>query len=434
MKTLSALFVLGLLSAAPVLGAEQWQGYRSVMDYGAKGDGAANDTAAIRKAIAAAESANGGVVFFPAGNYVIDDTIVVSKSGITLMGEGRGVASGRQMLGTMLSLKSKKTAQALRFERVSYSGLKSMSLSGGGKVIDGRTTEAMVRFEDAYHPFVKEVWLGNVVCGFDFENGISPLLEDIAIKNAVGEYGVWLRGSGKIGDRHRKIDAAAIYRIAASTAKDIELDWVRLGPNIDGAQLYDARFVGGGRGLRLMAPQKEGDVRPKYIHTFRLGCDNVTKEGALLEAGNDVFMTNTWIGQNRGASGIVIGKDFTGVVTLTNTRIRGSGIHGLHIMGGSNISVLNSQIGACGTNRDLVPADSKMAAGILIEAGVKHCRIVGGSVGPMPEQGRGARQYFGIHYTGSDSQAAEDSVGISGVDTVGNAVPFSPTGLLKVGQ
>ncbi|MDR1788750.1 MAG: agmatine deiminase family protein, partial [Opitutaceae bacterium] len=406
----------------------------SVRDFGAKGDGSANDTAAIRKAVAAAVNGNGGIVFFPAGQYVIDDTLVVAGNGVTLLGEGRGSANSRRATGTWLLLKSQKTAQALRFERVSYSGLKSMSLRGGGEVVGGRTTEALVRFADAYHPFMNEIYMDNVVCGVDLENGISPLIEDLDIKNAVGEYGVRLHGSGEVDGKYKKMDAAAIYRIAASAAKGVEVDWVRIGPNVDGAQVYDTRFVGGGRGLRLMPPQKPGDIRPKYIHTFRLGCDHVLKEGALLESGNDVFMTNTWIGQNKGASGIVIGKDFTGVALLANLRVRGSGAHGLHIRGGSNISVMNASIGACGTNRTLIPADAKTAAGILIEKGVRHCRVVGGGVGPVPEQGGGARQHYGILYTGSERQAAEDSVGISGVDTAGNAVPFAPAALLKIGQ
>lgn len=42
----------------------------NVKDYGAKGDGIANDGAAINNAIAAAiSSANGAAIYFPTGNY-----------------------------------------------------------------------------------------------------------------------------------------------------------------------------------------------------------------------------------------------------------------------------------------------------------------------------------------------------------------------------
>jgi hypothetical protein len=47
------------------------QGVFNVRNYGAKGDAATDDTLAIRAAIAAAEKAGGGTVYFPPGTYVV---------------------------------------------------------------------------------------------------------------------------------------------------------------------------------------------------------------------------------------------------------------------------------------------------------------------------------------------------------------------------
>jgi hypothetical protein len=49
--------------------------YYNVKNYGAAGDGATNDTTAIQAAIAAANAAGGGTVFFPAGVYIIDSAL-----------------------------------------------------------------------------------------------------------------------------------------------------------------------------------------------------------------------------------------------------------------------------------------------------------------------------------------------------------------------
>lgn len=46
-------------------------GWFNVLDHGAAGDGVTDDTAAIQAAIDAAEAAGGGVVYFPAGVYVV---------------------------------------------------------------------------------------------------------------------------------------------------------------------------------------------------------------------------------------------------------------------------------------------------------------------------------------------------------------------------
>ena len=58
----------------------------SAADFGAKGDGVADDTAAIRKALDAVAS-GGGVVHLPAGLYRLSDSLKVPH-GVTLLGEG----------------------------------------------------------------------------------------------------------------------------------------------------------------------------------------------------------------------------------------------------------------------------------------------------------------------------------------------------------
>jgi hypothetical protein len=67
-----------------------------VTDYGAKADDSISDEDAIRKAVAAAENAGGGVVLFPAGKFLIwadrnkADVIRISKSGVVIRGAGCG--------------------------------------------------------------------------------------------------------------------------------------------------------------------------------------------------------------------------------------------------------------------------------------------------------------------------------------------------------
>lgn len=56
--------------------------------YNAKGDGVTDDTLAIRNALGAV-GAGGGVVFFPAGTYLISGVIFVHQNGTILRGESR---------------------------------------------------------------------------------------------------------------------------------------------------------------------------------------------------------------------------------------------------------------------------------------------------------------------------------------------------------
>lgn len=60
----------------------------NVLDYGAAGDGVADDTAEIQAAIDAAEAAGGGTVYFPEGTYAISAPVTVDSNYVRLMGEG----------------------------------------------------------------------------------------------------------------------------------------------------------------------------------------------------------------------------------------------------------------------------------------------------------------------------------------------------------
>lgn len=62
----------------------------SVKDFGAVGDGVADDTAAIRATIDAVGNAGGGAVLFPPGSYKVTGTITITKQGVALEGVGDG--------------------------------------------------------------------------------------------------------------------------------------------------------------------------------------------------------------------------------------------------------------------------------------------------------------------------------------------------------
>ena len=60
----------------------------NVRDYGAKGDGVTDDTAAIQAAITAAGTGNGNTVYIPAGTYICSAPINMAKY-VTLQGAGQ---------------------------------------------------------------------------------------------------------------------------------------------------------------------------------------------------------------------------------------------------------------------------------------------------------------------------------------------------------
>ena len=64
-----------------------------VLEYGAKGDGVTDDTAAIQAAIDAAGRAGGNVVYIPAGTYRLTDALTIRTPGTRVTGSGRLVST-----------------------------------------------------------------------------------------------------------------------------------------------------------------------------------------------------------------------------------------------------------------------------------------------------------------------------------------------------
>src|SRR4051812_256921 len=91
MKTVANVFVLTLvvsLGAITALGADIY----SVLDFGAKGDGKTDNTAAFQKTLDKAAEAKGGVVFAPRGNYFFAGHLNVPNA-VTLKGIWESVPS-----------------------------------------------------------------------------------------------------------------------------------------------------------------------------------------------------------------------------------------------------------------------------------------------------------------------------------------------------
>lgn len=65
-------------------------GFVNVLDYGAVGDGVADDTAAIQAAINVVAAAGRGVVFLPPGIYLITSALTVNTKFVTVRGAGWG--------------------------------------------------------------------------------------------------------------------------------------------------------------------------------------------------------------------------------------------------------------------------------------------------------------------------------------------------------
>ena len=75
-------------STTPRTLADRFSDVFNVLDFGAKGDDATDDVAAINAAIDAAKAAGGGTIFFPAGVYRIGNAVVPDGDNLRFIGAG----------------------------------------------------------------------------------------------------------------------------------------------------------------------------------------------------------------------------------------------------------------------------------------------------------------------------------------------------------
>lgn len=103
----------------------------NVLNYGAKGDGATDDTVAITAALAAATA--GSVVLFPptVNGYVITSPITIPKSNVTLLGFGSKITGATQAQFRKFLITSKAD---IKIEGLNFNGLYS---SGTGDLGQG---------------------------------------------------------------------------------------------------------------------------------------------------------------------------------------------------------------------------------------------------------------------------------------------------------
>lgn len=96
----------------------KWNNIVNVSTFGAIPNDGTSDLAATRQAIDAAAAAGGGIVFFPAGTYNFEDSLLL-KSGVVLRGETPTVSEARD---TTYRLKSKLEFPAYVFDTTANNG------------------------------------------------------------------------------------------------------------------------------------------------------------------------------------------------------------------------------------------------------------------------------------------------------------------------
>ncbi|MDR1032810.1 MAG: right-handed parallel beta-helix repeat-containing protein [Candidatus Nomurabacteria bacterium] len=147
----------------------------NVKDYGAKGDGLANDTAAIQATLDASDQ---NIVYIPKGVYLVDPSLVV-KSGTTLMGDG---------VSSVVKLSSNSTASGpmVKSEQASNVTVRDLTIDGNrdgqAKELDGSYahTQYGLYFGDMTNGAIHNVTVRNSTgVGIDIYRGNGIMVSQV---------------------------------------------------------------------------------------------------------------------------------------------------------------------------------------------------------------------------------------------------------------
>lgn len=166
------------LLPAPVA---QPAGSLSVLDFGARGDDAADDTAALLKAVASAEQ-KGGTVWVPAGDYKLTGDIIV-PSGVRIQGAG--------MWHTAFTGDEALYGQADRRVRFKLSGrdvhLADFAITGHLNYRNDQEANDGVVGSGCKDASVSRLWIEHTKAGVWVYNGFNLVIDSCRFRNLIAD-------------------------------------------------------------------------------------------------------------------------------------------------------------------------------------------------------------------------------------------------------
>lgn len=175
----------------------------TVRQFGAKGDGATDDTAAIQACLNYV-IANNKSVYFPAGTYIVSGLTYSSSSAHSeIYGDGSGATIIRNNINTSPVIIFNGSPNQINVCGINFSGNGSVRSWGNGNGVAGNslvgtipTSACAVRMVDMTHAVFHDCYFTDAIWGADIQGGISVTLTSCyAYWNAQVGYRIYRNGT-----------------------------------------------------------------------------------------------------------------------------------------------------------------------------------------------------------------------------------------------
>lgn len=379
----------------------------NVKEYGALGNGIADDLVSIQATIAAAVAAGGGRIHFPKGVYYVSGTLSIDCSNIMLTGDG---AAASVIVSTFASgaLVSFGNGTTIRYRNY----IRDL----GFNTIPARTGGAFVKFNYVLQGGLWNFWMNAPYIGVELINTTLIHVEKCSMDNPVATYGVGVLIDG--GNDHNLCDLSiagnyhrAAVEIYATSATFME--------NVSGIWCVNPL---------ILQPNAAGKII-EHIFSSRCAWDTSTGHGILINAAAGTTIrrckfVQDWTATNGGnglvltGSGTIEDLEFIGLRSYNNAHC------GVYIEAGTNIRFLGGTISGNSTSSSGTYSGMKFV-------GVTGFSVIGATVGQVA--GMSNSQKYGVEVTG-----AADNFILQGNDLRTNvtanaalSVSLSPSKIVK---
>jgi hypothetical protein len=297
----------------------------NVKHFDAKGDGAADDTAAIQAAITAASQAAGGGGYLPPGSYRTTKTLDCRGHNVAI--SGAGGSSILRPVGNFDTLRFALPGVELYRNRVADLAFGEEEKTGGRTIVGENVAQLMV----------ERVWGVAGWSGWHFHNFNCATLNDCRFESYRGEFYGRATGGGKEKAAGRSDVLRLMGLVHGGSRKEgmIGLDIDGFVHTVSGAGVYLVAI--GGRAL-WSRNSIGAESYPSFFTFDDLETDYPDGEAIRLEGGEHYYFNNTMVHATRSAaSNIYIGPEAKGV-SFTGGFSTGSHQAGIHIEG-QNVSL-----------------------------------------------------------------------------------------------
>jgi hypothetical protein len=244
----------------------------NVRDFGAKGDGVTDDTAAIQAAINRASDKGGGIVYIPTGTYIQSQTLVL-KARVKLLGDGKEVTTIEKAVGANIdALKSDHFDELKNLEDQQSSELFPRDLGIVGLTFQGKYLAKDVT--SSGNSYINTSGDGIKIIG-------TRLDIDCAVLNQAG-VGVLIEAKGSSNQSDKRQDCR--IRLEINTSK-----WENFIFNGPGDIFIDTLFAGNAGARDQPGSAGERAASPTFGSVNGGVCDNV-----VLQSGVEVGIMHAW--------------------------------------------------------------------------------------------------------------------------------------------